>query len=300
MKWFISLIFSSLLLTFVIGNPLNQHFLKNKRVKRSVFQSEVASNDVTIKSNADAFKFLTEFGYNRCQTPSGTDSEIYQSPACQSSFELMLEYFQTSFHLPVTRELDAATLKLMNTPRCDLPDSSSLLINKTSTFWPINRTLTWKLDYDHSFYDLTKTSRQIKQSFNDWARYTKLTFHQATEQENADFNLAFQSGQHSDEYPFDGRDGTLAHAFYPWQHKRGQIHFDSTEKWTDKYNGKGHNLRIVASHEIGHILGLEHNIDNKKSIMYPFYNLILPEDMLPKEVSKLFVCSFYVGRCKLK
>ncbi|CAF1208494.1 unnamed protein product [Rotaria sordida] len=122
----------------------------------------------------------------------------------------------------------------MNTPRCDLPDSSSSFINKTNTLWPTNRTLTWKLDYDHSFYDVIKTSRQIEQSFNDWARYTKLTFRQVTEQEDVDFNLAFESGQHSDAYPFDGRDGTLAHAFYPWQHGRGQIHFDSTEKWTDK------------------------------------------------------------------
>ncbi|CAF4587828.1 unnamed protein product [Rotaria sp. Silwood1] len=149
----------------------------------------------------------------------------------------------------------------------------------------------WKLECDHPFYDLTKINRQIERSFNDWARYTKLTFRQAAEHEDADFNLAFEYGEHSDGSIFDGRDGTLAHAFYPWQHNRGQIHFDSTEKWTDKYNGKGYNLRLVTSHEVGHSLGLEHNTDNKKSLMYPFYNLILPEDMLPKQVSEVFISS---------
>ncbi|CAF3065162.1 unnamed protein product, partial [Rotaria sp. Silwood2] len=96
-----------------------------------------------------------------------------------------------------------------------------------------NRTLTWKLDHDHFFYDLTKTNQQIQQAFDDWASYTKLTFRQATAQEKADFNLVFAYGNHSDEYPFDGRDGVLAHAFPPEHYYRGYVHFDSTEIWSD-------------------------------------------------------------------
>ncbi|CAF4474875.1 unnamed protein product, partial [Rotaria sp. Silwood2] len=152
-----------------------------------------------------------------------------------------------------------------------------------ASYPPTNRTLTWKLDYDRFFYDLTKTNRQIQQGFDDWAKYTKLTFRQAAEDEEADFNLAFESGNHSDVFPFDGREGTLAHAFFPWQPNRGQIHFDSTEKWSDKYNGRGYNLRLVATHEVGHSLGLEHSTGDEKSIMYPFYRLILPDNMLPEQ-----------------
>ncbi|CAF2816696.1 unnamed protein product [Rotaria sp. Silwood2] len=99
-----------------------------------------------------------------------------------------------------------------------------------------SRTLIWKLDHDHFFYDITKTSQQIQQAFDDWASYTKLTFRQATAQEKADFHLVFAYGNHSDEYPFDGRDGVLAHAFPLEHHHRGYVHFDSSEIWSDNSN----------------------------------------------------------------
>lgn len=92
-----------------------------------------------------------------------------------------------------------------------------------------NRTLTWKLDHDHSFHDTAKTRRHIEEAFNYWAKYTDLTFREVDENEQADFNLAFVTGEHG-----DGRGGVLAHAEYPWKRYRGQIHFDSTERWSHK------------------------------------------------------------------
>ncbi len=97
---------------------------------------------------------------------------------------------------------------------------------------PTNRTLKWKLDHDHFFYNSKKTRQHIQQAFDDWASHTELTFREVTGSEKADFNLAFESGNHKDGFPFDGRGGTLAHAFFPWQSYRGHIHFDTTEKWS--------------------------------------------------------------------
>lgn len=60
--------------------------------------------------------------------------------------------------------------------------------------------------------------------------------------------------------------GTLAHAFLP---RRGEAHFDRAERWT--LNGhKGHNLFMVAAHEIGHTLGLEHS-PVRHALMSPYY-----------------------------
>ena len=63
--------------------------------------------------------------------------------------------------------------------------------------------------------------------------------------------------------------------------------FDRSIAGIQRYDGVGFNLRLVASHEIGHSLGLPHTNDTN-SLMFPYYQLILPKNMLPKQVSEIF------------
>ena len=78
------------------------------------------------KSKPDVYKLLTEMGYNPCQNAS--ESKI------DSCFESALEAFQKAYHLPVTKKFDSATLRLLNTPRCGMPDGPAEVVDR-STLW---------------------------------------------------------------------------------------------------------------------------------------------------------------------
>lgn len=132
--------------------------------------------------------------------------------------------------------------------------------NKTNLTYYINNTSA----------HLTAAQREncIKRAFNEWDAVSSLSFTQVFNESSADFKIKWATGSHGDPHPFDGKGNVLAHAYYPYPDGgsyAGQIHFDDAEDWTET------KLYLVALHEIGHALGIEHSPDGN-AIMYEFYS----------------------------
>jgi hypothetical protein len=128
MQWFSFLLLCVLVLTFVSAKSVKKLSPKHKT---KPLYGKNPSKALTIQQNTHALRYLTQFGYNPCENSAGSKPSSHNGPSCISSMESMLENFQTKFHLPVTKKLDDATFKVMNTSRCGMPDSPPSLMDRS-------------------------------------------------------------------------------------------------------------------------------------------------------------------------
>ena len=112
----------------------------------------------------------------------------------------------------------------------------------------------------------------IEEAFSLWANVTNLKFTRV-ETGIAHIDIKFITGE-----PFDGPKNLLGIADFPHV-AGGEIRFDDDELWTVGHPGPGDGMELltVATHEIGHSLGLDHS-SKKSALMAPGpQNLAVPE-----------------------
>ncbi|NWI41918.1 MMP7 protein, partial [Picathartes gymnocephalus] len=195
------------------------------------------------------------------------------------SIEERIKEMQRFFHLTVTGKLDPETEEIMKLPRCGLPDVAEYQTFPRSPKWRKTH-LTYKIVRYTSDLPRKKVDDAIKRALMVWSDVTPLQFrrvHFGT----ADIEIKFARYEHGDGFPFDGRGGTLAHAFAPGEGYGGDAHFDDDEKWSEV--NREVNLFLVAAHEFGHSLGLDHS-NVRGALMYPIYSYQNPETFkLPED-----------------
>nr|KAG5700610.1 hypothetical protein BaRGS_015406 [Batillaria attramentaria] len=175
----------------------------------------------------------------------------------------------------------------MQQPRCGLPDvvkpseRPAGLRNNHDPNQPLAYYAPgYKWDKRDINYKVVQYTRQLggnqqnnalRDAFGKWANVVPLNF-RAVRSGDADIEISFVRRQHSDGpgNAFDGRGGTLAHAFFPGESAiSGDTHFDDDEQWTLNED-RGTNLEIVAAHEFGHALGMGHS-NVPTALMAPYY-----------------------------
>ena len=138
----------------------------------------------------------------------------------------------------------------------------------TYTYW--NKT---NLYYYFKNYDCNLSSAQsrvaIQNAFNTWSQYSLFTFIETNNLSQADFEISWEETTHSGCNPFSTY--ALAHASIGKYNRTPPAYIHFRKDITFTMTSSEYSLEAVALHEIGHVLGLEHNLNNSNAVMYPSY-----------------------------
>ncbi|KAF5303470.1 hypothetical protein FQA39_LY09933 [Lamprigera yunnana] len=218
---------------------------------------------------SETFEFMKRYGYLE-DTPN---SEALYT---EESIHDVIKTMQRFGGIEESGIIDNATLTLMKSKRCGVPDVIRNSRDKRyvlgSKGWR-KRHITYYLLNWSSKLGENMVADNIQKALDIWGKYGRLTFTRVNDV-NADIIVFFARGYHGDNFPFDGPGEILAHAFFPSDYpgRGGDIHFDDEEEWSvhTKDLQKGTDFFTVAFHELGHSLGLSHS-PITTSIMFPYY-----------------------------
>lgn len=110
--------------------------------------------------------------------------------------------------------------------------------------------------------DCDAAHNAVRAGFAIWAQVSALTFNEVATAGAADIEIRWTTTEENLGSP----GGVLAFAYFPSY--GGDIYFDDAERWT-LFDGGETDMFVVAAHEIGHSLGMDHS-DDPTAVMYAY------------------------------
>ncbi|KAM6928753.1 matrix metalloproteinase-9 [Lycodopsis pacificus] len=217
----------ALAVCFILGISIQDGWSLPLRSVFVTFPGDIIKN-MTDTELAEGY--LTKFGYMNTMKRSGFQSMVSTSKA--------LKRMQRQMGLEESGELDKSTLDAMKRPRCGVPDVANYKTFDGDLKWD-HQDVTYRIVSYTPDMETSLIDEAFARAFKVWSDVTPLTFTRLFDG-TADIMISFGKTNHGDPYPFDGKDGLLAHAYPPGEGVQGDAHFDDDEYWT---LGKGPAVR---------------------------------------------------------